>query len=234
MILGIDTSTALTSVALLDDDHVVAQEFHWDARRHAEVIGPMLATVVAAGDRGQVGRVVCGVGPGPYTGLRVGIAVARAVGVAWGVPVVGVCSLDAIAAASEGRFGDVVVATDARRSEVYWASYDAAGIRTDGPRVGPADLVDARGSWLGYGAALHGRLEGSLHDLPPTSALLSPTAEWIARVGRLGDPAIASIDLSAHGGDGSSTSTSLHGQVVLAAEPLYLRRPDAVAPGGMS
>ena len=229
MILGIDTSTALTSLALLDDENVIAQESHWDPRRHAEVIGPMLATVLAHADRARVTRVVCGVGPGPYTGLRVGIAVARAVGVAWGIPVVGVCSLDSIAAAAAGRFGDVVVATDARRSEVYWASYDAAGTRTNGPRVGPADEVDVPGSWLGYGAVLRGRLEESLHDLPATSPLMSPTGEWIARVGRHGEPSMAAIDLSVHGGDGSSTAHSLHGRVVLAPEPLYLRRPDAVA-----
>jgi len=231
MILGIDTSTALTSVALLDHEHVIAQESHWDPRRHAEIIGPMLAKVLATTDRSLVSRVVCGVGPGPYTGLRVGIAVARAVGLAWEIPVVGVCSLDAIAAAAaaDGRFGDVLVATDARRSEVYWASYDASGTRTDGPRVEAAEEIEAPGSWLGYGSLLHGRLDESLIALAPTSPLLSPTGEWVARLGRQGEASTAPVDLSVHGGDGSSTAEYLRGRIVLVPEPLYLRRPDAIA-----
>jgi tRNA threonylcarbamoyladenosine biosynthesis protein TsaB len=232
VILGIDTSTGLTTVALVDHDTVVAQASHWDARRHAEVIGPMLAQVLSAADGMQVSRIVCGVGPGAYTGLRVGIAAARAVGLARGIEVVGVCSLDAIAAAAQNRFGAVVVATDARRSEVYWAGYSATGLRTDGPQVGAADLVDVPGTWLGHGAALHARLDESLRDLPPQSPLMSPTGEWIARVGRVGAPALSQVDLSVHGGDGSATARALHGHVVVPPFPLYLRRPDAVAQGG--
>lgn len=231
VILAIDTSTALTTVALVDEDTVVAQESHWDARRHAEVIGPMLAKVIAASAGMQITRIVCGVGPGAYTGLRVGIAAARALGWARGIEVVGVCSLDAIAAAAEGRFGTVVVATDARRSEVYWAGYSAEGSRTDGPQVGRAELVTAPGIWLGHGAALHGRLDASLRDLPPDSPLMSPSGEWVARVGRVGDAAMSRVDLSVHGADGSATARALRGHVVLPPAPLYLRRPDAVAQG---
>ena len=234
MILGIDTSTALTTVALLDEYTVVVQETHWDARRHAEVIGPMLAQVLSRSEGMPITRIVCGVGPGAYTGLRVGIAAARALGWARGIEVVGVCSLDAIAAAAQDRFGAVVVATDARRSEVYWAGYSAEGSRSDGPQVGPADLVDVTGTWLGQGAALHGRLDASLRDLPPQSPLMSPTGEWIARVGRVGQPAMSHVDLSAHGGDGSATARALHGHVVVPPTPLYLRRPDAVAQGARS
>ena len=236
MILGIDTSTALTSVALLDGDAAVSFRWHLDARRHAEVIGPMLEQVMASVSPSDITRVVCAVGPGPYTGLRVGVAAARAMAFAWGVPVVGVCSLDAIAEAGAGQFGDMVVATDARRSEVYWARYDSAGLRTDGPRVGRAENVTASGTWLGQGAALHDRLEDSLRDLSQESALISPTAEWIARIGGRGDisavmaegGADAVGDLSAHGGDGSSTSDALRGRSILAPQPLYLRRPDAM------
>jgi tRNA A37 threonylcarbamoyladenosine modification protein TsaB len=122
------------------------------------------------------------------------------------------------------------VATDARRAEVYWAGYDASGTRIDGPRVGPADEIEAPGTWLGYGSLLRGRIEASLSDLPLTSPLLSPTGEWVARVGRLGEPSTTVVDLSVHGGDGSSTAQSLKGRVVLAPKPLYLRRPDAIAP----
>ena len=92
MIIGIDTSSALTSVAAIDDDGtVVLAEEHEDPRRHAEVIGPMLAGLLAALDRPAVTAIACGVGPGPYTGLRVGIASAIAVGAAWDMPVHGLC-----------------------------------------------------------------------------------------------------------------------------------------------
>lgn len=236
MILGIDTSTALTSVALLDGDATVSFHWHLNARRHAEVIGPMLEQAMSRVRAADITRVVCGVGPGPYTGLRVGVAAARAMAFAWGVPAVGVCSLDAIAEAGAGQFGDMVVATDARRSEVYWAHYDSEGHRTDGPRVGRAEDVTAPGAWLGQGAVLHHRLEATLRDLPQESALISPTAEWVARIGGRGELSAAMAaghtatvdDLSAHGGDGSPTSDALRGRSLLAPQPLYLRRPDAM------
>ena len=235
MILGIDTSTALTSVALLEGESTVSFHWHLDARRHAEVIGPMLEKVMALVSPTDITRVVCGVGPGPYTGLRVGVAAARAMAFAWGVPAIGVCSLDAIAEAGAGRFGDMVVATDARRSEVYWAHYDSAGQRVDGPRVGRAQDVTAPGAWLGRGAALHDRLADFLRDLPQESALISPSAEWVARIGGRGDlsalMAVTGTDqvdeLSVHRGDGSPTADALRGRSLLAPQPLYLRRPDA-------
>lgn len=231
MIIGIDTSTALTSIALLADGQVVDERSSWDPRRHAEVVGPMLEAVLGDVDRSMITRVVCGVGPGPYTGLRVGVCVARALGFAWGIPVVGVCSLDAIAAAAHERMGSVVVATDARRAEVYWARYDLTGVRTDGPRVGPAAEVPWRDEWVGHGARLHGRLAAGMGDLPVDSALMSPSAAWIARLGAQGEPTGVVDALSVHGGDGGSTVEAIRGSVVLAPQPLYLRRPDAVEPG---
>ncbi len=210
VILGIDTSSALTSVAIIDDDGgvVVARE-HLDPRRHAEVIGPMLAEVVAAAPRPVV--VACGVGPGPYTGLRVGIASALAFGSAWEVPVHGLCSLDAVAAQALAEHPGlpVSVAVDARRSEVYWARYDAHGRRIEGPRVGPAAPSD--------GDVVTGH----------------PHAVWVARrVQQLlaAGTAVAEVvvPLDAHGQDTGATARALSGAELLPPRPLYLRRPDAV------
>lgn len=217
MILALDTSSALTSVAVIDDDgSVVAEHAHEDARRHAEVIGPILGAVIASIDRAAVTTIACGVGPGPYTGLRVGIASAIAIGAAWEVPVVGLCSLDALAAealaASPGVVGVVEVASDARRSEMYWARYAADGTRIEGPRVRPAVEV----------AAVRGM----------------PSAVWVGRrVQQLLDRGVrvANIDapLDAHGHDTGATAEALAGAGLLLPRPLYLRQPDAMVPAGV-
>ena len=215
MILGIDTASALTSVAVVDDEgRVVLEREHEDPRRHAEVIGPLLADVVAAVDPADVAVIACGVGPGPYTGLRVGIAAALALGVAWERPVHGLCSLDAVAAEAQAGVGavPVTVAVDARRSEVYWARYDATGRRVDGPRVGPAA------------------------EAPPDAVTAPPRAAWVARrvlalvaagdVVRHGD-----LPLDRHGEDTGATADALAGAGLLPPRPLYLRRPDVTVSG---
>ena len=217
MILALDTSSALTSVALVDSAGlVVIERTHEDALRHAEVIGPMLAEVIAAVRRHDVTAVACGVGPGPYTGLRVGIAAAIAVGAAWSIPVHGLCSLDALAAqALDERPGEPVdVGTDARRSEIYWASYAADGARTDGPRVRPAV------------------------DVGPDVVRGMPSASWVGRRVRhlLADGAVApteEIALDTHGEDTGATAAALAGAGLLLPRPLYLRRPDAIVPAGV-
>lgn len=215
MILAIDTSSALTSVAVVDDDGsaVITRE-HEDPRRHAELIGPMLDEVVRAIDVSAVDLVCCGVGPGPYTGLRVGIAAAIALGAAWQVPVHGLCSLDAIAAemqASQPGRG-VAVAVDARRREVYWARYDGAGARVEGPRIAPAGEVAS----------------GTVTSLPQ--------ALWVARrVQALvagGTRAWAGdLPLDRHGDDSGATASALAGAQLLPPTPLYLRRPDVTVAG---
>lgn len=215
MILAIDTSSALTSVAVIDADgaSVITRE-HDDPRRHAEVIGPMLAEVVSAIDTTRVDLVCCGVGPGPYTGLRVGIAAAIALGAAWQVPVHGLCSLDAIAAerqdAEPGR--GVTVAVDARRREVYWARYDEAGARVDGPRVALAS------------------------EAPDGAVTALPHALWIARRIRalVADGAstwTGELPLDRHGDDSGATASALAGAHLLTPTPLYLRRPDVTVAG---
>jgi tRNA threonylcarbamoyl adenosine modification protein YeaZ len=242
VILAFDTSTALTTVAVTDGADVVAEERHLDARRHAEVLAPMLQDVLSRSGVGaaEVEAIACGVGPGPYTGLRVGIATALAVGTAWNRPVFGICSLDAIAAAAlnAGATHPLGVASDARRKEVYWATYGANGVRLAGPLVSSPIDIDPRvrsGSWAGHGVLAHTADFGPsiATDDDETSALLYPHACWIGRRANALLAAGESVDstvipLVAHGGDGAATSTALHGMGLLRAQPLYLRRPDAI------
>ena len=146
MLLAIDTSAG-TSVAVVDPTtgRALATRSTEDSRRHAEVIGPFLAdTLAEAGITGaEVTGVVAGMGPGPFTGLRVGIAAARTFAAARGVPVLPLVSHDAVAA-DQPQSGPFVVLTDARRREVYWSAYDADGVRVAGPGLAkPADLDEA-------------------------------------------------------------------------------------------
>ncbi|EPR76487.1 TsaB protein, required for threonylcarbamoyladenosine (t(6)A) formation in tRNA [Leifsonia rubra CMS 76R] len=142
MFLAIDTSAG-TSVAIVDAQGVVhAERDSADTRRHAEVIGDFISgcltdTELAVTD---LTGVVAGMGPGPFTGLRVGIVAARAFAFGAGLPLHPVVTHDAIAL---GETGPVLIATDARRTELYWSTYrgtDDAGlpIRDDGPALAPA------------------------------------------------------------------------------------------------
>ena len=125
---------------------VLAERVTQDARAHGELLTPHILDAVgrAGVTLRDVAAVVCGVGPGPFTGLRAGIVTAAALAHSLDVPAYPVCSLDAIAADAVTEAdspGPFLVVTDARRREVYWASYDAAGRRTHGPDVAkPADL----------------------------------------------------------------------------------------------
>ncbi|MFM8350620.1 MAG: tRNA (adenosine(37)-N6)-threonylcarbamoyltransferase complex dimerization subunit type 1 TsaB, partial [Actinomycetales bacterium] len=96
VVLALDTASAVTSVALVSAGTVVEQS-HADPRGHAEVVIPLVRAVLTKSATTLPEIIACGVGPGPYTGLRVGIATARALALSWSVPLVGVCSLDAVA-----------------------------------------------------------------------------------------------------------------------------------------
>ena len=142
-VLALDTATpAVTAgVVRLDgtDCTVLAERVTVDARAHAERLTPNVLAALA--DTGlamtDLDAVVVGCGPGPFTGLRAGMATAAAYGHALSIPVHGVCSLDAIGVDSTG---ELLVVTDARRREVYWARY-RDGVRTAGPAVNaPADV----------------------------------------------------------------------------------------------
>ena len=212
LVVGFDTATPAVSVALHDGERIVSEAVAADGRRHGELLAPMIAKVLAdaGASRTDLTAVAVGVGPGPYTGLRVGVVTARVLGAVLGIPVHGVCSLDVIAAAtaSSGRGGrDFLVATDARRKEVYWARYDATGRRREGPLVGSAaSIPGATGLPVaGSGGQLYPEAFGEVigPDYPDARTLCAIVA------GQLSGPAVP----------------------LLAAAPLYLRRPDAREPG---
>lgn len=214
LVLAFDTATTAVTVALQEwapgEGSRLRAAAHTVDRRHAELLAPSIAEVLARGGavRTDISAIAVGVGPGPYTGLRVGLATAHALGTALRLPVHGVCTLDAIAWAS-GRDTPFVVATDARRKEVYWARYDSARSRAGDVAVGPPDEVVAAAPGLpvlGEGAALYPEVLGAAAGPPlPTAAALAELA-----VTRLSGAA---------------------GPPLLAPKPLYLRRPDARAPG---
>ncbi|MEZ5210590.1 tRNA (adenosine(37)-N6)-threonylcarbamoyltransferase complex dimerization subunit type 1 TsaB [Gordonia sp. (in: high G+C Gram-positive bacteria)] len=145
LILALDTATPTVVVGLVElgdaGPRTLAERVVDDHRRHAEVLTTLMRDVLAeAGVTGaDLNGVVVGCGPGPFTGLRVGMATAAAYADALGIGVYGVCTLDAIAGAA-GESADVLVVTDARRREAYWARY-RDGQRIDGPQVSAPDAV---------------------------------------------------------------------------------------------
>jgi tRNA threonylcarbamoyladenosine biosynthesis protein TsaB len=156
VLLAFDTATPHVTVALHDGTRVVATYGSEQPMRHGEMLAPGIEQVLA--DAGISARdltgIAVGVGPGPFTGLRVGLVTARTIAFARGLPVHGVCTLDVLAAeAMDAGLDEFSVATDARRKEVYWASY-AGGERVSGPEVvKPGDPVD--GLVVGVGAQLY-------------------------------------------------------------------------------
>jgi tRNA threonylcarbamoyl adenosine modification protein YeaZ len=177
-VLAIDTATPAVTAGIvkLDGYQVLAERVTFDARAHAEQLTPNVVAALADADLtvDDLDAVVVGCGPGPFTGLRVGMATAAAYGHALGIPVHGVCSLDAIGIECAATTAQVLVVTDARRREVYWARY-RDGVRVDGPAVdAPADVpADAD--------AVAGSPEhAALFDLPRLAAVY-PTAVGLAR-----------------------------------------------------
>ena len=132
--LVIDTSTSRTIVGIARDLEVLWQGFHDGATDHGNAVADLVKQAMGQGVNPD--RVVVGMGPGPFTGLRVGIAFARAFAAARNLPVIGICSLDAIVVDQN----EYTVAIDARRKEIYWARY-RDGARIEGPAVNfPADV----------------------------------------------------------------------------------------------
>jgi tRNA threonylcarbamoyl adenosine modification protein YeaZ len=209
-VLAIDTATPAVTAGVVrrgtSGVDVLAERVTVDPRAHAEQLTPNVLGALA--DAGLVmadlDAVVVGCGPGPFTGLRVGMATAAAYAHALGVPVYGVCSLDAIGVDTNG---EVLVVTDARRREVYWARY-RDGVRVDGPAVAsPADVpvdVDAVAGSPDHAA---------LFELP-RQAPTYPTASGLVRAVSMDTPT------------GRSEATGEWADPAPLI-PLYLRRPDA-------
>ena len=215
MLLAFDTSSAAVTVALADPvtGAVVASSTVVDALRHGELLAPAIAAALAeAGCRAaDLTRIAVGVGPGPFTGLRVGLVTARTMGDALGIEVAGVCSLDVLARQSSLAV-PVAVATDARRKEIYWALYDGPAAdgsrrRLEGPAVNrPADVASVLAGLpvIGRGAVLYANVLG----VEAVDVVEYPSAEVLAI--------------------GVATGTL----PVFAPDPLYLRRPDVTMSGG--
>ena len=221
LLLALDTATATATAALHDGERVLASARAPEPRRHAEGLVPAVREVLdAAGrSRADVTAVAVGVGPGAFTGLRVGLVSALALGEALGVPVHGVCSLDAVAAAAlaTGEVGageEFVVALDARRREVHSARYGGSPLRRlEGPAVGPAADVRREGV----------RVVGGGAELYP--AALGP------RPGRQEGPGPLDVDAAHLAAVAVAALAGTGGWELLPPAPLYLRRPDAVEPG---
>lgn len=199
LVLVIDTATPTVTAAVVRADgapSVLGERLTHDPRAHAESLTPNVIGALAdsALTMADLDAVVVGCGPGPFTGLRVGMATAAAFGHALGVPVFGVCSLDGIGGATSG---DVLVVTDARRRELYWARY-RDGVRIDGPAVAaPADIPVE-----GVGAVAGSPEHATQFGLPVVGPEYPSASNLVAAVGDLNaepEPLV----------------------------PLYLRRPDA-------
>ncbi len=210
LILAFDTATPAVTVALRDEHHLLAQESAVDSRHHGELLAPAIASVLAAAGVtvADLTAVAVGTGPGPYTGLRAGLVTAQVLGSALGLDVHGVCTLDIIAAqarsAASGR--EFLVATDARRREVYWARYSPAAERLSGPDVHlPAELP------AGYPIAGEGPVR-----YPELAQAGEPIGPKYPDAASLAELAAAHL---------------LAGRPASPAQPLYLRRPDAREPG---
>ena len=133
--LAIDTSTSRTIVGIIDGDEVIYEKFHEGPTDHGRALSQLVAEALKVSRPPK--QVVVGMGPGPFTGLRDGISFAHTFGLARNIPVIGVCSLDAIAIDAN----DYTVAIDARRKEIYWARYKD-GVRIEGPSVSKPAEVD--------------------------------------------------------------------------------------------
>jgi tRNA threonylcarbamoyl adenosine modification protein YeaZ len=213
LVLAFDTSSAAVTADLVDvstgdtaGTTVLGHEQWLGPHGHSEQLTPTIAACLdhAGHAPRDLDAIVVGAGPGPFTGLRVGLVTAAAMAEALGIPAYDVCSLDGLAPAT----GTVLVATDARRKEVYWATY-ADGRRLTGPEVSyPVDVdAGAATAMTGAGARLYADvlalplLEG---EHPSPAALVTVALDRL----RSGAPSDA-------------------------LTPLYLRRPDAMVPKAM-
>jgi tRNA threonylcarbamoyladenosine biosynthesis protein TsaB len=175
-LLAIETATDAVGVALLSPDGGTAERVHLGGRAHAELLAPAIAEVCAVSGCSvrELSVVAVDIGPGLFTGLRVGVATARGLAQALGIGVVGVTSLDVLGAAAHGSDGPearepVAAVVDARRGEVFAASYrfDRAAPTPAGGPVDPASVRDDRreplapdalAAWLADLAAEAGRV----------------------------------------------------------------------------
>jgi tRNA threonylcarbamoyl adenosine modification protein YeaZ len=208
LLLAFDTATPAVTVALHDGTRVVAAGSAVDARRHGELLAAAIEGVLLSAHvgKGDLTSLAVGTGPGPYTGLRAGLVTATVLASALSVGVDGICTLDVIAAeaVADAAGRDFLVATDARRREVYWAHYGGNGVRLSGPHVGKPAELPAGLPVAGEGARLYPEL---------AAAPLRPRYPSAAR--------LACLAVARRAAD----------EPLQPPVPLYLRRPDAREPG---
>ena len=215
LLLALDTATPAISAALAEvgggsqggpQARIIAQRVTVDGKAHAERLAPEIDAILNEGGvkPKDLAAIVAGVGPGPFTGLRVGLMTAAMLGSALGIPTYGVCTLDTLGAAATGR---TLAATDARRREVYWAIYEDGRRLTEPGVMKPAELAPLLAKervlqGVGEGTQRYADVLGIVAAeplYPPLELLVALAAERV------------------HGKEKSETLT-----------PLYLRRPDAV------
>lgn len=225
LMLGLDTATAavVTGVVRVADDGsrtVVAERIAGDGNGHGELLAPSVRSVLdeAGVELADLDGIVVGLGPGPFTGLRIGVVTAAALGDAAELPVYGVCSHDAIAlsvwSAEPSFAGPLLVATDARRREIYWAVYEKSDAvrRTSGPAVDTPALVASKLADTGISRVVGG-------GVVKYGFVLSSVATDLVDAG---PSALGLIEAALPQVDGDVERLEL--------QPLYLRRPDAVEP----
>ncbi|MDG2028555.1 MAG: tRNA (adenosine(37)-N6)-threonylcarbamoyltransferase complex dimerization subunit type 1 TsaB [Acidimicrobiales bacterium] len=205
LILAIESATSCVGCAVGTAGRVIASTHTVQARRHAEALAPQIQSVLAEAGLGprDLDLIAVDVGPGLYTGLRVGITTARAMAHTLDIPMIPVTSLEAVAHQANG---DVTVAIDARRSEVFHERF--IGGQGDGPAVGPPAELGPRGTVVGDGA-------------------IEYSAE-LAAAGYEVDDSVAPFPLP----ESVLAIAALRAEKAVgptAIEPLYLRGPDAVA-----
>ena len=198
-ILAIDTALAACAACVLEEDAAepLAAETIEMQRGHAEALLPLVDRVVSRVEGGfsSLDRVAVVVGPGSYTGLRVGIAAARGIGLAAGIPVVGTTTLSALLAGLMGGEGRLLAAAiDARHGQIYFQAISAGGRSVIAPALmslreaarllgeGPVTLVGSGGGALADEARRAG-IEVTVREGPP-----APDIVWVARLGLAADP----------------------------------------------
>ena len=217
LLLAIDTSANASTALLRAEGTVIEVLGSFTSERgndHSEVLAPAIESLLADASGQRPEAIAVGVGPGPFTGLRVGLATARTLGFAWDVPVHGVVSLDAIAleAAADNPETDFVVAIDARRKELYWARYSSSGLLVDGPHVSVAE------------------------ELPTLPVYGAGAGLYTERLAAIGATVVAEF-ADAHPGAVALGTRALRalasGEALEGTEPLYLRDSDAKVPAVM-
>lgn len=226
IILGIDTATDSVSVAIGEGTRVLAHSEVVSDRQHCEALVPMIAFVCRQADVafGEISAIAVDIGPGLFTGMRVGVATAKAIAFSLDLPVVGICSLDVLAAAAPVSDSVVISVIDARRHEVYWSMHrtiDDELTQVLKPCVGPvAELVtdvverSQRALFVGNGAL---RYQDEI-----TAALGISYNDVEFADERFSRPTASTLVAMAH-----RLAVQEQWQPADQVSPIYLRQPDA-------